>query len=115
MDTNVRRFRLICEVDYFLKKKNDFGTIPKIVACLENLKQPENEIIFWQVGDPVLLNDFKPNAYNKVIYYLDVNIPKEKHISKNNKLDYYIFNENLYSLKFNKVKAVFYTVGNKKS
>ena len=113
LESNVRRYRLICEVDYFLKTKKDFGTIPKIVSSLENIKQPSNELIFWQVAEPVLINNFKPNAYNKVIYYLDVNIPRCKQISKNNKLDYYIFNENLFKLKFNKVKAVFYTVGKK--
>ena len=110
MNTNVRRFRLICEIDYFLKTKNDFGTIPKLVSSLENIQQPVNEMIFWQIADPILINDFKPNAYNKVVYYLDVNIPMDKQISKKNKLGYYIFNQNLYPLKFNKVKAVFYTV-----
>ena len=115
MNTNVRRFRLICEIDYFLKTKNELGNIPRIVSSLENIQQPENELIFWQNADPVLINDFKPNAYNKVVYYLDINIPMDKQISKKNKLGYYIFNENLFSLKFNKVKAVFYTVGKKGS
>lgn len=106
---SVKRLRIQCEIAHFLTSQDEVRALPRIVASLSN--EASNEQLFWQNSDPALLkNPFKKNAYNTLVYLLDVNVPKDKKIGSKNELRYYFYNPRRVKMKFNRTKIKFYTV-----
>ncbi|MFN6085586.1 MAG: hypothetical protein ACK476_11755, partial [Fluviicola sp.] len=83
----IKRLRIKCQMDYLLEDENSYSSMMRLTAALQNITKDSTELIFWESSrEPTLLSAFKKSKYNTIVYYVDINIDKNKKIKKNNKL-----------------------------
>jgi len=105
---NVKRVRIVCEIDHYMTDKDESRHLPRLVANLVNSTSKKQ--VIWQISDPAILKkQFKKNSYNTMVYVVDINIPVEQKIEKKNEFFYYIYNPNHAQMDFKKCRVRFYT------
>ena len=98
-------------MDYLLEDENSYSSMMRLTAVLQNLTKDSTELIFWKTSlEPTLLSTFKKSNFNTIVYYIDVNIDKNKEIKKNNKLTFYFSNSNLLEMKVKNMKTDLFIV-----
>ncbi len=107
----IKRLRIKCQMDYLLEDENSYSSMMRLTAVLQNISKDSTELIFWKTSlEPTLLSTFKKSNFNTIVYYIDVNIDKNKEIKKNNKLTFYFSNSNLLEMKVKNMKTEIFVV-----
>ena len=108
LNTNVKRVRIVCEIDQLMGDKDESKHLPRVVANLLNTATKKQ--LIWQISDPAILKrSFKKNVHNTMVYVVDINIPAEQKIDKKNEFFYYIYNPNHAKMNFKNCRVKFYT------
>jgi hypothetical protein len=98
-------------MDYLLEDENSYSSMMRLTAVLQNISKDSTELIFWESSrEPTLLSTFKKSKYNTIVYYVDINIDKNKKVKKNNKLTFYFSNSNLLEMKVKNMKTDLFIV-----
>lgn len=110
LNPKTKMLKLICDVDCFVAKESDIKQIPRMILMVEKKAKKSNVPVCRKVAFAYHVEEFKPNAFNKVRFEIELDLSKYKTLSKENVLRFYIDNLDAKSLKLRNAKSVFYSL-----
>ena len=101
--------KVTSELECYLTSKKQLHSISKIIAALGNVKKDGVEFVFWRQTSFSLVNAFKPNSYNKIKIFIEIDLINHPKLKKENEFLMFISNEQKYKMRIKNIKTLIYT------